>query len=249
MTIIKKKPAAGIWHKTNFEKFLDIFYPEQCCSCQASLSFSPVRFLCPECLKKIRYSNLQNSCPRCASPLGLYTRENNDCVNCRSRSLGFTKALSFCSYEGPARDLIHQLKFANNRKAARPLGQALAERAAEIPADALSCIIPVPLHKKRLQERGYNQSEEIAAGFAEHTGGKIVDDCLIKTRHTPPQAELNREERLNTPEGAFTACNHNSLKSCVLIDDVITTGATASCCAIELRKAGFKRIYAVCAAR
>lgn len=238
-----------IWHKNNFEKFLDIFYPEQCCSCRTSLSFSQIKLLCSNCISKIKYTTPENSCRRCASPLGPYTKVNKDCINCRSRTLGFTRAYSLGRYEGPLRDLIHQIKFANNRQAARPLGHALAEKDTGIPTEAFKCIIPVPLHPERHKERGYNQSEEIAVSFARHNRGNLITDCLFKTRHTPPQAELSRDERLNTPEGAFVALNKNSFKSCILIDDVITTGATASCCSLELRKAGFKRIYTVCVAR
>ncbi len=240
----------SIWARSIFDKILDIVYPAFCYGCGEILSFSNYKYLCKACHEEIMTIDKVSSCLRCASPLGKFVDSNKNCQNCRNRQFSFTRAISFAKYEGVLRELIHNLKYKNEKTLAQPLGVELAYRIInEEIIDKVDCIIPVPLHCERLKARGYNQSLEIANCIGCIVKLPVESNILVKTKATPPQVSLSREERIVNQEGAFVATNEKSYKSCLLIDDVITTGATASICAKELRFAGFNKIYAASVAR
>jgi ComF family protein len=151
-------------------------------------------------------------------------------------------------YGGPLRKAIHRMKYTGMRRVAVPLGDLLADhlRAAPQPADAL---MAVPLHAGRLAERGFNQSEELAARIARRTGLPLVPG-LARCRDTGHQASLGRRARRGNVEGAFVWAIHAPPPARVLIvDDVLTTGATLAACADALRAAGTREVRAVALAR
>jgi len=118
--------------------------------------------------------------------------------------------------------------------------------------DNIDIFIPVPIHKKRLMERKYNQSQLLAEEMANKTGKKCIPDFLCKTKHTMPQARLERDQRLKNLSNKF-AINQkylNMLKqyrsmSFAIIDDVVTTGSTVSECTKTLNKAGIRNVYVI----
>lgn len=153
----------------------------------------------------------------------------------------------FGDYEGTLKEAIHYMKFHGRKKLARRLGQLLSTL--DIPS--VEAIIPVPLSKKRLIQRGFNQSYLLSMPVSEKLTLPLLDDLLLKTRDTPPQSLLTREERLKNQKGSFKVnSKYKRIPSrVVLVDDVVTTGATLNECARILKKEGVKEVYVITLAR
>jgi ComF family protein len=153
--------------------------------------------------------------------------------------------------EGVFQHVAHALKYDGNESVGRELGRRIGQTMVEwgIRADVL---IPIPLHKVKQRERGYNQSDLIARGIADVTGILLCRDAVRRRKHTQTQTQLDLEGRRKNMEGAFevkpSALRAIEGKTCLLIDDVITTGATIIFCAKELRKGGASNVIAASAA-
>jgi ComF family protein len=148
------------------------------------------------------------------------------------------------------RQAIHQLKYRNLRAIAEPLAELLNDYLATYPIPG-EVLVPVPLHQKRLRERGYNQSSLLAKALGKLTNLPVVEDCLIRQRHAPPQARSTTvEERRSNVAGAF-ACRDHRLqdKQILLIDDVSTSGATLDACAAALKATGATSVWGLVLAR
>jgi len=147
-------------------------------------------------------------------------------------------------YGGAMARAIHRMKYENRPDLARPLGAALVRIAARLPA--VDAVAPVPLHPKRLAERGFNQSALLAAPLARMLDVPHVPRALVRVRNTPRQAELDRGGTFAKPSW----CVHRRLRPCLwrrwlLVDDVRTTGATLAACARALNEAGADRVMPV----
>lgn len=152
-------------------------------------------------------------------------------------------------YDGPAGAAIRLLKFAGKKKMAWLLAASLTPLAAELKtAYRLDTIVPVPLHPRRRRERRFNQAEEVGRRVAVSVGVELCGRGLARTRHTRPQVELKGKERLTNVRGAFAAREDFSGKRVLLLDDVITTGATVDECGLVLRKAGAEAVVCLAAA-
>ncbi len=155
-------------------------------------------------------------------------------------------------YRGAGRELILALKYQGRRSLVPFLAGQMAEETLRRLGDRRADLaLPVPLHPTRLRERGFNQAELLAEGVAERLGIPCRPDLLIRCRPTRPQAELTREERSRNTRGAFDLRPETRLKGLrlLLVDDVLTTGATAEACAALLKQAGARSVWAVTAAR
>ena len=148
------------------------------------------------------------------------------------------------------REAIHQLKYRNLRALAVPLAKLLQDYLITDPMPA-EVLVPVPLHQKRLRERGYNQSSLLARQLGKLANLPVVDDCLIRQRHAPPQARTSTvEERQSNVTDAFACRNHRLRdKQVLLIDDVSTSGATLDACAAALKAAGATSVWGLVMAR
>jgi len=148
------------------------------------------------------------------------------------------------------RQAIHQLKYRNLRTLAAPLARLLNDYLITSPVPG-EVLVPVPLHRKRLRERGYNQSSLLARELGKLTSLPVVDDCLIRQRHAPPQTKTSTvDERQSNVVDAF-ACGDQRLrdKQVLLIDDVSTSGATLDACAVALKAAGATSVWGLVLAR
>jgi ComF family protein len=148
------------------------------------------------------------------------------------------------------RQAIHQLKYRNLRSLATPLAQLLNDYLDTHPVHG-EALVPVPLHPKRLRERGYNQSSLLAIELGKLTNLPVVDNCLIRQQHTPPQARtLTVEERRTNVSDAFS-CRNDILRDrqVILIDDVATSGATLNACAQALKATGVTSVWGLVMAR
>jgi ComF family protein len=172
------------------------------------------------------------------------------CPQCDGRNYSFTRAIACIDYKRDGKEIIHELKFSGRLRLCKPLAGELANRI-KIEIDKFpDVIIPVPIHPHRSKVRGFNQSEKLGRELSKLLGLKQDINVLHKIKDTVPQSTLGKQERLKNPKGAYRADNSKfNYKTCILLDDVMTTGATLSECSSVLRKAGFKRIYAAVVAR
>jgi len=148
------------------------------------------------------------------------------------------------------RQAIYQLKYRNLRALVVPLAKLLHDYLGTNPVPG-EAVVPVPLHQKRLRERGYNQSSLLARELGKLINLPIVDNCLIRLRHAPPQARTSTvDERRSNVAGAFT-CRDQRLqdKQVLLVDDVSTSGATLDACARALKAAGATSVWGLVLAR
>ena len=149
-------------------------------------------------------------------------------------------------FGGPIADAIHALKYGDRAEAAVPLGRWLAGRV-EVPPGAR--VVWVPLGRGRRIERGYDQAMLLAGSFARAAGLRLLRGAMRRVRETPPQVGRDRAARVGNVEGAFSASEVVSGLDLVLVDDVVTTGATAEAASRALRKAGARSITVVALAR
>lgn len=207
------------------------------------------------CALRIRWIG-SDRCRRCGDAVGQGLGTVDECASCRTFPPRFVEAAStVASYEsGPLRDLVLSLKFGRKTHVAWALGDLLADRiAATNLVQAGIVLIPTPLTRSGLRERGFNQAEELARRIGSSLKLRVEPRLLKKIRSTPPQATLGTEKRRENLNGAF-ACNSRVARrhagaNVLLIDDVITTGSTISECARTLVEAGIGKVRAAAIAR
>jgi ComF family protein len=153
------------------------------------------------------------------------------------------------AYTGVAREALHALKFERRRALARPLGDLLVAPCLVAAGGDVEAIVPVPLGRGRERARGYNQAALLAERLARAVGAPLRARWLARTRETAEQSGLGAAARADNVRGAFAASSSAAGRSVVVVDDVLTTGATASECARALRRAGARRVGFVAVAR
>ncbi len=186
------------------------------------------------------------------------------CPVCRRIDRPFARAVAYSSYDGELRELIHLLKFNGVRPAAAVLGRLLAEAitalepsfaSAELFDKGRIAAIPVPLFKSRRRDRGFNQSELVAREALKVYAGRervqLIPDLLLRTRDTHSQIGLTSHQRRENLRGAFAVARPAEIagRDVILMDDVYTTGTTATECARVLRRAGASQVWVVTVAR
>lgn len=186
------------------------------------------------------------TCPRCGrpQPSGIVCP---DCVRWQAVIDGIRSPFRF---EGVIREAIHQLKYQNLRALAVPLAGMLQEYLSANPLE-FDVLVPVPLHRKRLRERGYNQARLLAQELGKLTNKPVLDDVIIRRKHTPPQARTATiEERTHNISDAF-ACPDNRLRGrhVLLLDDVATSGSTLNAGAAVLKASGATAVWRLVMAR
>ena len=213
---------------------IDLLYPPACWACRAPLERQADGF-CGACA----LVPLGNACPRCAEPQGPYVSPS-DCENCRGRRLHFRHVLALGRYEGGLQTAIRRAKFGGEAAIWRWMGQALAEAAAQTPwTGGIDAVTPVPSTRRARFARGFNPAMLLARPVAGRLGRPLLH-ALRRQDRGVPQVGLGRSARLANVEGAFRAGQPDlfSGRRILLIDDVMTTGATVSACARAFMEAG-----------
>ena len=227
----------------------DLVAPLACPICGAETRGFP---LCPDCRRELLDASASPTCPRCALLLGPWARLDKGCSACRGKPLGFDAALALAPYQGPLRDLCLRLKDRRGAWLARWLAELVAEARrgpleAELARDPMSLVVPVPLHWLRRLERGYNQAEALADALARRLNLRSSHP-LRRIKRTHPLAGIGRTERAEQLRGAFRS-RPVAGRTVLLVDDILTTGATCGAAARALKKAGAARVVAVVMAR
>jgi ComF family protein len=225
-------------------------FPDDCRLCGLPLREISRIPVCGACLRQPSAIAAEYYCVDCKTPFlnRFPLDENGRCSLCRLGLTGFDTFYTFGSYEQTLRELIHLFKYSGIRPLARPLG-ALIARA--IPREhRFDAIIPMPLHWKKRWSRGYNQSELLAQEVARRWGVP-VKRVVRRVKPTAPQAGLTNSKRRLNVQGAFAVKKNINIKGLrvLLIDDVLTTGATAGACARVLKRAGASHVAVAAIAR
>ncbi len=242
--------------KDMFYGLCDLVYPPNCLICKKFLPrhesdtfrnftiVKPTEVLCLSCLNKIDY-NRPPFCPKCSRHLGK-NFEHPRCQDCSTSNPHFDFAWAACLYHDPLRHLIHKFKY-HQKTLLSPLFSKLIIsfiREYNLDIEQFDIITPIPLFPSRLRERGYNQSQLLAQTIAQTFNINLSLNNLIRVQNTKNQTLLSKKERWTNIHKAFRIKNLKqfSEKSILLIDDLLTTGATASEAARTIKSAGVKTV-------
>jgi ComF family protein len=223
---------------------LEVFFPRSCVHCGDAVERSDYAFVCRACSRELFLSK-PPACTTCGYPFFGMLAGPRVCPHCVELDPLFDQGKTLFLAKGPARSLIHELKYKAGfyvlRDVQRMLEQAPFYRAYFEGA----ILVPVPLHAAKLRERGFNQSERVADALCQGTEAQAVANCLVRTVYTQTQTRLSRAARHQNVKNAFALADDAVVipnQTYILIDDVFTTGSTLNACAAVLRNAGVTRL-------
>lgn len=202
--------------------------------------------VCPSCREEIVEAG-GPQCPGCALSVGPWADLRGGCSWCRSRRLGFDAAVALGPYQGPIRALCLGMKSSSGSILARwSIDMLLEARGDALLAERADVVVAVPLHWRRRLLRGYNQADALASLLARRLGIRS-SSSLLRAKNTPKLADLSRVERAAMMKRAFRVPMRTRLegKTVLLVDDILTTGATCGASARALKRAGASRVVAV----
>ena len=250
-----------VWIRYGVESLFSVLFPSDCRICSVPLLNVSRLPVCPECLAGI-HPVRGKVCSICGERvLSSYAATDDDglrrCPVCRRIDRPFERAVAYGSYDGALRELIHLLKFSGVRPATRVLGRMLAEAIGTVEPTLEKrsvLVIPVPLFKAKRRQREFNQAELIARAALQQLAGnrfQLASDILQRTRDTHSQIGLTSHQRRENLRGAFAVGRAQEVtgREVLLVDDVYTTGTTATECARVLRKAGASKVWVATVAR
>jgi len=251
--------SSGVLHA--LRSLLDLIFPPVCALCGDDVSGSQKGAsgdflwkgwaICGECLKEVNWLR-PPFCPRCAMPMKSGVVSSHLCGDCLASPPPFSSARALLVYGDEVFPLLHRMKYGPEASLARFMGVLLARHFLwEIRDLGIERVVPIPLHKKRLVERGFNQAALMARPIARALEIPLELRCLVKVRPTSPQVGLKRSERVANLKGAFAVTEKARIsgKRLLLVDDVYTTGTTLSEASRCLLKAGAKEVHVITFAR
>ena len=218
---------------------LDFIFPGRCAVCDTVLPWGQ-REICEECKKKVEYLD-GPTCFKCGKPV---RAEEEYCYDCRTKEHYFTAGAAIFSYEY-IRLSLYRFKYSGRQEYAAFYGRQMACRMEEKrrlwKPDAL---VPIPLHKRKLKTRGYNQAELIARELGRYWNIPVITNLVIRTKNTRPMKEIDGTERQNNLKKAFKlGKNDVKLNTIIIIDDIYTTGSTMDAVSKVCIEAGITNIY------
>jgi len=226
---------------------LEIIYPKKCHGCKSKIEApSTEELVCRDCWGKIKV-NLPPFCSHCGRHLETKRTAKNICPECIKYRLHFDRAFSPCQYQGVLADLIHEFKYKGKDYLAAPLGRLMTDFIStyDFPISDIDQIIPIPLNSSRLREREFNQAEALGSLIADKFNRELNKKSLVRSWRNKTQTQLKKAQRIDNVKGSFSIKNNSGLKkkNILLIDDVLTTGATCSEAAYALKQAGANIVF------
>jgi ComF family protein len=240
-----ERAAAIFWSVSALAQIANFLYPPRCAACGVRFSLEASARVCARCLGRLEPLPAP-LCERCGGPLESAASGERECARCLRTPPHFRRARSVARYRIAAEDdpeslpaLIRRHKYGLDQSVGRALAEYLP---AALPVEAakIEVVIPVPLHRRRLWWRGFNQAAILAAEIARRIDAPLDTAALSRTRATRPQTARNHDDRVRNVRGAFAvrAPGRIAGRRVLLVDDVMTTGATADECARTLVRAG-----------
>lgn len=233
-------PLARAWFAVT-----DLIWPRTCLVCDEPLDEPGEWCVCPACTSAIT-TDPHAVCPRCASTVGPHTDLSAGCHRCRGERYRFSTVTRLGVYDGSLRTAVLRAKMPSGDGLAEILGTLFARNCREqLLARGPQLVVPVPLHWTRWWDRRHNQAEGIARGLAWELGLPMARRLLRRVRGTPKQSTLTPADRRRNLVGAFrprTGANVKGLRV-LLVDDVLTTGATADAAAVAVRAAEAAQVH------
>jgi len=229
---------------------LDFLFPPLCHICRSFIPDAGELHICSRCRDDLPLLK-SPLCTVCGIPF-IGAGGDHTCGKCQTHPPHFDSARAHLLYEGAPRELIHHFKYNHKTHLRRPLVLlALEGLTGFITARMPDVIIPVPLHRSRLQNRGFNQAALLGEMFSSRLSLPMLVDGLARIRETEPQIKLSAEDRNNNVKGAFAVKRGGELsgKRVLLLDDVMTTGSTVNECAKVLKKVGGTSVVVITIAR
>lgn len=231
--------------RTALRTLSDVFMPPVCIACRTPLADHDS--LCPECWRGIDFIRAP-LCDRLGLPLPFDTGGTMISAAAVADPPAYDRARAVGRFDATLRRLVHDLKFHDRHDTLTLLARMMTHAGADLLRDA-DTVVPVPLNRWRLLSRRFNQAALLAAAVGKLSGVPYRPMALARTRHTPQQVDLTREQRRANVAGAFAVPPRHRRevegRAIVLVDDVITTGATAEACARALKRAGARRVDAL----
>jgi len=241
--------ALPAWLRRAVEGATGLVLPRRCLACGTPVAGDGA--LCADCWPAVRFLGPPH-CAVCGYPFEFDSGAGALCGACAAQQPAFDRARSVFVYDSASRGPLLAFKHADRTDVAPAFARLMAHAAAELLPDA-HMIVPVPLHRRRLLARRFNQSALLAQGLGREAAIKAIPDLLVRTRHTPSQAGLSATGRRRNVAGAFAVRKGmaDSVRGArvLMVDDVYTTGATVGACAAVLRRAGAAAVDVITLAR
>jgi ComF family protein len=224
-----------------FRPFVDLAFPPGCVSCGQLVEDSGYRYLCAACAPKIDFVE-EPACVTCGHPFYGEVEGERMCPHCEGMRPAYREGRTAVLFKGPARALVHELKYHHGLHVVEDIERVFRGSARVMTLIRKATLIPVPLHARKKRERGYNQSELLAAALVRASDGSAqIEPILKRVVDTVSQTAFDRKTRRANLKNAF-ALTPGSLITpghhYILVDDVFTTGSTLNSCAGVLRRAG-----------
>lgn len=222
-----------------FWQTVDWIYPPRCVGCGQLDSL-----WCESCRLSVREIS-SNHCPRCGYP----KNENERCRGCDRYSPQFSAVRSWAVYEKSIKEAIHALKYQNNLAVGSIFWESLVQIILKEGWEP-DVIVPIPLSRARMKERGYNQAAALAYPVSLHLGIPLNQNLIQRIKTTESQVHLNHAERMLNLQNAFQArSKQHKYRKVLIVDDVITTGSTINDCARAILESGAEEVYGISVAR
>lgn len=229
-----------------FQTILDIIYPVRCPIC-GEIVIPKGNKVCKDCKNKLPYIS-EPRCKKCSKPIE--HEEKEYCSDCQRKNFHFDKGYAVWVYDEAMKHSVSNFKYHSKKEYAKFYTQEMVglygDRIKKLSPDL---IVPIPIHRSKYLERGYNQADILACGIGKELGIPVLSNLLVRTKKTLPQKKLSDKERLRNLQEAFqfneNAANfyHKKISKVLLVDDIYTTGSTIEACANVLKSQGTKEIY------
>jgi competence protein ComFC len=220
---------------------LDWIYPPKCILCENIILLTKERWMCNNCQNSLDYvKNI--TCIKCGIP---YDTENKICLDCKKREFSYTKNHAILKYDEVSKHLIFKFKYSNHAEVGKALISIIINNIDVDIFKGVDFLTPVPVHKKRLKTRGFNQAEILSRELSKHVGIPTINKLIIRVKNTTPQSKLTPTQRDENLKDAFMFNDKYNIEGKVImvVDDIYTTGRTLDECSKILLKNKSGNIY------